>query len=114
MIFNSHIDEIYKTGNLMYLNRIGDSFDTPTRVMVVQSLALSMINYCSIIWGATTKEQMERVQKLQNVAAKVDTKIITVRGPQVWNQIPAEIRNTASLSKFKDRLKKFMICDFKV
>jgi len=43
----------------MYLNRIRDSFDTPTRVMVVQSLALSMINSCSIIWGATTKEQME-------------------------------------------------------
>ncbi|XP_069974804.1 uncharacterized protein [Penaeus vannamei] len=59
------------TGTLMYLNRIPGSFDTPTRVMVVQLLAQSMINYCSIIWGATSKEQMERVQKVQNFAAKV-------------------------------------------
>jgi len=39
--------------------------------MVVQSLVLSIINYCSRIWGTTNKTQIERVQKLQNFAAKV-------------------------------------------
>ena len=47
------------------------NFDTPTRVMLIQSLVLSLINYCSKIWGMTNKQQIERVQKLQNFAAKV-------------------------------------------
>jgi len=73
MLFNSHIDEMHKKviGTLLYLNRIGQWFETATRTMVVQSLVLSIINYCSRIWGTTNKTQIERVQKLQNFAAKV-------------------------------------------
>ena len=55
----------------MFLNRIQDSFDKSSRLIVVQSLALSIINYCCRIWGMTTKEQLERVQKVQNFAAKI-------------------------------------------
>ena len=39
--------------------------------MVVQSLVLSIINYCSKVWGVTTNQQIERVQKLENFAAKI-------------------------------------------
>jgi len=51
---------------------------------------------------------------IPKVNTNAGTKMITVRGPQVRNQIPAEIRNTASFSKFNDRLKKFMLGDFNV
>lgn len=73
LLFDAHIDELYKkiTGTLLYINRIKNSFDTPTRVMLIQSLVLSLINYCSKIWGMSNKQQIERVQKLQNFAAKV-------------------------------------------
>ena len=37
----------------------------------MQSLAVSVINYCGKIWGMTTKEQLDRVQKVQNFAAKI-------------------------------------------
>jgi len=37
----------------------------------VKALALSLINYCSLIWGVTYKTQLDRVQKLQNFAIRV-------------------------------------------
>ena len=55
----------------MFLYRISDNLNNTTRIAVVQTLALSLINYCSKIWGMTTKSQLERVQRLQNFAAKV-------------------------------------------
>ena len=54
-----------------FLNRIKDKFDKVTRLIVVQSLALSIVNYYSRIWGMTTKQQLDCIQKVQNVAAKI-------------------------------------------
>ena len=75
MVFDKHIDEMYRKtmGTLIYLNRIKDKIDKDTRVLIVQSLALSVINYCSRIWGSASKSQIQRIQKIQNFAAKVAT-----------------------------------------
>ena len=48
-----------------------DRFDQTTRTIVVQSLVLSIINYCLKVWGMTTQQQIERIQKLENFAAKI-------------------------------------------
>ena len=71
--FDHHIDYVYNKviGVLIYLNRIKDSFEPQTRIIVVQSLALSLINYCFIVWGSTSNIHMNKVQKLQNFAARV-------------------------------------------
>ena len=73
MLFDSHIDEVCRkvNGTLIYLNRIKDRFDSEMRGMVVQSLAMSIVNYCLKIWGSTSKQQLQRIQRLQNFAAKV-------------------------------------------
>ena len=73
LTFNAHIDELRKkvTGTLLYLNRVCERFEFDCRVMVVQSLVMSILNYCLRVWGSTNKTQMERVKKLQNFAAKV-------------------------------------------
>lgn len=73
LTYDIHIDEMYKKviGTLIYLNRVCGRFEEHLRIIIVQSLVLSIINYCSRIWGATNKMQMGRVQKLQNFAAKV-------------------------------------------
>ena len=42
-----------------------------TRVIVVQLLAISIINYCSRVWEVTNKEQIDRVHKVQNFVAKI-------------------------------------------
>ncbi len=39
--------------------------------MVVQSLVLSHMNYCLIIWGTTTSSLISKVQRLQNFSARV-------------------------------------------
>ena len=73
MTFESHIDNVYKKviGVLIYLNRIKDLFEPQTRIIVVQSLALSLINYCFIVWGCSSNVYLNRIQKLQNFAARV-------------------------------------------
>ena len=73
MTFNTHTDEIYKKAisTLMFINRIKNNIDKDTRILIVQSLTLSIINYCSVIWGSACKTQLCKLQKLQNFAAKV-------------------------------------------
>ena len=73
MLFDEHMSEISKKvmGTLMYLNRISDKLDRPTRVIAVQSLVLSIITYCIRIWGTTNQTVISRAQKLHNFAAKV-------------------------------------------
>ena len=67
-----HIAELSKKimGILMFINRVSDFFDKPTRIVIVQSLVLSLINYCITIWGSTNKTLIQSIQKLQNFAAK--------------------------------------------
>ena len=73
MTYGFHIDELSRkvSGILMYLNRIKDYFDNETRALIVQSLVLSVINYCIKIWGKTSNMYLEKAQKLQNFAARV-------------------------------------------
>ncbi len=58
-------------GILLYISRIGDSLDKQTRVIVVETLVLSLIEYCIKIWGTTSDTGLSSVQKLQNFAARV-------------------------------------------
>ena len=71
--FNIHINELCKKvmGVLIYINRIKENFDENTRHIIVQSLALSLINYGNIIWGTACNTHISKVQKMQNFAAKV-------------------------------------------
>ena len=73
LLFDTHITELIKKaiGIIMFINRTKDNFNKPTRIMVVQSLVLSILNYGIGIWGATNSTQVLRIQKIQNFAAKV-------------------------------------------
>ena len=73
LTFHCHIDEISKKviGTLIFLNRVWDRFQPECRVMAVQALILSTLNYCLLVWGSTNKTQLNRVQKLLNFAARV-------------------------------------------
>ena len=73
MLFDVHINELTKKvmGTLMFINRISHNFNKSTRIIVVQSLVLNLINYCIDIWGSTNETLLHNVQKIQNFAAKV-------------------------------------------
>ena len=84
LTFNVHIDEIQRkvTGTLLYINRVSARFSTECRIMAVQSLVLSVLNYCLKVWGSTSKTQMNRVSLMQNFAAKV-----AVGGARIYDHV---------------------------
>ncbi len=55
----------------MYINRIGDYVDQNTRIIVVQTLVLSLFDYCIGIWGTASDMVLSSAQKLQNFATSV-------------------------------------------
>ena len=73
MNFDHHISEIYKKvmGILIYISRISSHMDKSSRIIAVQSLALSVIYYCIMIWGTTYNTHKIKIQRLQNFAARV-------------------------------------------
>ncbi len=73
LTFDAHINETHKKGMgvLLYLNRVKNKFETTTLKTVVESLAISTINYCLPVYGTTYNTLMRREQKLQNFAAKI-------------------------------------------
>ncbi len=73
MLFDVHIAELSKkiTEILVFINKVSDRLDKTTQTTVVQSLVLSLINFCISIWGCTNKSDLRNAQKLQNFAAKV-------------------------------------------
>ncbi len=73
MTFDVHVSELNKKviGTLVHIYRISLNFEKRTRTIVVQSLVLSIINYCIRIRGTTNATLLNNVQKLQNFAAKV-------------------------------------------
>ncbi len=68
MLFDRYVNEVTRkaVGTLMYINRVSPSLDKPSRIILVQTLALSIINYCLRIWGTTNITIINDVQKLQN------------------------------------------------
>ena len=72
MLFDTHINHISRkiNGILLFLSKIKDSFEQTSLIIVVQSLALSIINYCLKVWGMETQQQIDGLQQLKNFAAK--------------------------------------------
>ena len=101
LTFGPHIDELCRTvsGILMYLNRIKDYFDEETRILIVQSLVSSVINYCIKIWGTTNSLYLEKVQKIQNFAARV-----AVQGVRKYDHITPTLKRLKWL-RIKEKYK---------
>lgn len=71
--FDKHIENLCNRANglLFFLNRNKELFDNHSRKIVVESLIISLFSYCSVLWGATSKSSLTKLQKIQNFAAKV-------------------------------------------
>ena len=64
MTFDTHIHHLTRkvTGVLMFINRVKDMFDRDTRLIVVHTLVLSLINYGLKIWGTANDTHAESAE----------------------------------------------------
>ncbi len=66
----------------MCINKNSSDLDMSSRIIVVQTLARSIMNYCLRIWGTTNKTIMSDTKKMHNFAAKV-----AIRGAKFFDHV---------------------------
>ena len=73
MTFEVHINNLSRRvfSTILYINRIKGNLNRSARIIVTQSLVLSLINYAILIWGTANSTRLKQIQKMQNFAAKV-------------------------------------------
>ena len=71
--FERHIKSLCSllNGTLSYLNRVKYTLDQKSRILVINALKFSHLNYCSSIWGKCSEKLQYEVQKSINFLAKV-------------------------------------------
>ena len=71
--FEHHIKSLWSrlNGILSYLNRVKNTLDQKSRILLINALIFSHLNYCSSIWGKSSEKMQYEVQKCINFAAKV-------------------------------------------
>ena len=74
--FEHHIKLLcsWLNGALSYLNRVKNTLDQKSRILLINALIFSHLNYCSSIWGKSSEKlQYEVLKSVKciNFAAKV-------------------------------------------
>ena len=71
--FEHHIKSLCPrlNGTLSYLNRVKNTLDQKSRILLINDLIFSHLNYCRSIWSKCSEKLQHEVQKCINFAAKV-------------------------------------------
>ena len=56
---------------LCQINRVKDSFDNETLKLVIETLVISKLLYCSTVWSNTSSNNINKLQSVQNFACRV-------------------------------------------
>jgi retron-type reverse transcriptase len=73
MTFKHHTEKLCSrlNGTLMFLNRTKQQLDFESRLLVINALIFSHLNYCPTIWGKCNTTRLDDIQRCLNFAAKV-------------------------------------------
>ena len=73
MTFSAHAEHIARqmSGTLCYLSRIRHFLTKEATVLLVQTLVLTRLDYCSAVWGGLDKVLVNKLQRAVNFAARV-------------------------------------------
>jgi hypothetical protein len=76
LTFDRHISKVSSVAfsHLHVIGRIRRSLSSVQAHMLVQSLVISRINYCSTIYNGLTNKQLQRLQRIQNAAMRIVTR----------------------------------------
>lgn len=74
--FDEHISKLVSSciSKLCQINRIRHLLDQETSTLIVQTLVLSKLFYCSSVWSGTAAKNIKKLQLVQNFAARVISK----------------------------------------
>ena len=73
MTFSRHVDHLVRQmkGTLCYISRYRYFLTEHTTCLLVDSLVLSKLSYCSVVCGDISQSDVNRLQKVVNFAARV-------------------------------------------
>ena len=71
--YNEHIAKTVSTCTYMlsHINRIKHLLDSKTLVFLMNAFIFSRLYYCSTVWSNTTKENIKKLQLIQNFACRI-------------------------------------------
>ena len=74
--FDEHITSVTSSclSSLSHINRVKHLLDKNTLLNVINALVFSKLYYCSSIWSSTTKKNINKLQNVQNFAARIITR----------------------------------------
>ena len=75
LTYNDHIKNLVSscTSKLCQINRVKDSFDKETLKLIISSLVISKLFYCSATWSNTSASNINKLQAVQNFACRIIT-----------------------------------------
>ena len=79
-------------GSLCQISRVQHLFDKKTLISIINSLVFSKLYYCSTVWGGTFKENIRKLQLVQNFAARI------ISGKRKFDHISSTIKDLGWLS----------------
>ena len=93
--------------SLCQINRIKHLLDSRTLENVITSLVFSKLYFCSTVWANTSKTKVQKLQKIQNFAARILTgtrkyeHITPVLNNLRWLSVPAMLALYDAILTFK-------------
>ena len=71
--YTHHVDKTVSSCmySLFQINRVKHLLDRKTLLLVIHSLVFSRLFYCSSVWSNTSKENVKKLQLVQNFAARI-------------------------------------------
>ena len=75
LTYTSHISNLFSTciSKLCQINRVKQSFDKDTLILMITSLVFNQLFYSSCIWSNTSAANIKKLQLVQNFAGKIVT-----------------------------------------
>ena len=77
LTYDFHITKLVSScmSKLCQINRVKDSFDSVTLTLVIVTLVISKLLYCSCVWSNTFSSNLKKIQAVQNFACRIITNI---------------------------------------
>ena len=117
LTWRDHVDKIAKkaSGGIGVLRCVRHLIPYHTLITMFKSIVLSYFDYCSIVWGSCGEGMRNRLQTLQNRAARVvtsssyDRRSVEILDELGWDNL--ETRRTRQLTTLMYKLKNHIASD---